>query len=676
MLSFGIPFQTKKNAQSPIGFIAPSVDELKNNNKNKNKSNGTSNEVHGHLPNYVIDNDNEESTTSSPPRKRVASGFQHTINHSSAESMNKLILEKDDMIFFTDSDGKMHILTIISRIGQGAYGDVYQCSQKIGGNERKLALKVSKEFYYDMKQSSNYSNYPNYPIFFNPTVSAQESERVFNGEERMVTELYRQTKTETKTNQYFFPELLYSFRVRTDMITRKRPTYINNDYNTNNKQSSWSNSVSMMNADHQILPSYRCLVFQLYDMTLRRFQQQFITREHLNEKKLGESLTMANTKTTSEADSKKLQLPQSIHSTNSIHTTHSTVTTPSYKLIQSITRQLFEALKILASVNSKKKSNDSKDSKDSKDAENSKNDPKGIVHADLKPDNIMVTNRHSSGIKITLIDFGFAKTCRALRNEYLARSKNMCHQPHVMSFYYLMSRFKIEWTKTSDELKMYEKEMQQYSSNFLSSLFTGNNNKLTNNTRFVRKGCPYLQALYYRSPETILGGSITCATDCFSAGVFLWEMATGQFLFPGKSELDLLWKFVEVKGSLSLSLLLEADPSVLELFFNRVDVHEKVDSDSDSDSEKSTDKEKEKQAMSLPWFHLKTVNYRNNESLSQNYIPGSRNLQRELQTYVSWTATEQKNFIELIYGLLTLNPSDRWSADRALSSDFLKFVNL
>uniref|UniRef100_A0AAZ1XSC6 Protein kinase domain-containing protein n=1 Tax=Oreochromis aureus TaxID=47969 RepID=A0AAZ1XSC6_OREAU len=55
----------------------------------------------------------------------------------------------------------------------------------------------------------------------------------------------------------------------------------------------------------------------------------------------------------------------------------------------------------------------------------------GIVHADLKPGNIMVVNRHESPIKVKLIDFGLAFPASALIPGYRVGTVGYC-APEVM----------------------------------------------------------------------------------------------------------------------------------------------------------------------------------------------------------------------------------------------------
>jgi len=56
--------------------------------------------------------------------------------------------------------------------------------------------------------------------------------------------------------------------------------------------------------------------------------------------------------------------------------------------------------------------------------------------------------------------------------------------------------------------------------------------------------------LWYRSPEILLGQSkYSTSTDIWSLGCITAEMATGQALFPGDSEIDTIFKIFRVNGT-------------------------------------------------------------------------------------------------------------------------------
>jgi len=58
----------------------------------------------------------------------------------------------------------------------------------------------------------------------------------------------------------------------------------------------------------------------------------------------------------------------------------------------------------------------------------------------------------------------------------------------------------------------------------------------------------YIQSRFYRAPEIIFGILYTCAIDMWSFGCILYELFTGNPLFPGESEAEQLHLIMEVKG--------------------------------------------------------------------------------------------------------------------------------
>ncbi|XP_053993032.1 probable serine/threonine-protein kinase dyrk2 isoform X5 [Hylaeus volcanicus] len=65
----------------------------------------------------------------------------------------------------------------------------------------------------------------------------------------------------------------------------------------------------------------------------------------------------------------------------------------------------------------------------------------------------------------------------------------------------------------------------------------------------------YLVSRFYRAPEIILGCRYDYSIDVWSAACTLFEIATGQVLFPGISNNDMLKLFTEVKGRIPNRLI-------------------------------------------------------------------------------------------------------------------------
>ncbi|KYQ89260.1 putative protein serine/threonine kinase [Tieghemostelium lacteum] len=69
---------------------------------------------------------------------------------------------------------------------------------------------------------------------------------------------------------------------------------------------------------------------------------------------------------------------------------------------------------------------------------------------------------------------------------------------------------------------------------------------------------PYLVSRFYRAPEIILGNKYDYAIDIWSVGCCLAELYTGRFLFPGKTNNDMIKLFLEYKGPFPKKLLKKA----------------------------------------------------------------------------------------------------------------------
>jgi serine/threonine-protein kinase PRP4 len=57
-----------------------------------------------------------------------------------------------------------------------------------------------------------------------------------------------------------------------------------------------------------------------------------------------------------------------------------------------------------------------------------------------------------------------------------------------------------------------------------------------------------LVARFYRAPEVILGLPLAFGVDMWAVGCSLFELFTGEVLFPGRSNADMLKLMMELKG--------------------------------------------------------------------------------------------------------------------------------
>lgn len=68
--------------------------------------------------------------------------------------------------------------------------------------------------------------------------------------------------------------------------------------------------------------------------------------------------------------------------------------------------------------------------------------------------------------------------------------------------------------------------------------------------------------LWYRAPELLLGANrYSTSVDCWSIGCIFAEMATGMPLFPGRSDIDQLFKIFQRRGTPTAEMW----PAVLRL---------------------------------------------------------------------------------------------------------------
>jgi dual specificity tyrosine-phosphorylation-regulated kinase 1 len=75
----------------------------------------------------------------------------------------------------------------------------------------------------------------------------------------------------------------------------------------------------------------------------------------------------------------------------------------------------------------------------------------------------------------------------------------------------------------------------------------------------------YIQSRFYRAPEVVLELPYGHPIDMWSLGAILVEMHTGEPLFPGRTEADLLFRMVEVLG-LPPDWMIDASPKSKKFF--------------------------------------------------------------------------------------------------------------
>ncbi|CAG0922143.1 unnamed protein product [Notodromas monacha] len=69
---------------------------------------------------------------------------------------------------------------------------------------------------------------------------------------------------------------------------------------------------------------------------------------------------------------------------------------------------------------------------------------------------------------------------------------------------------------------------------------------------------PYLVSRFYRAPEIILGMNYDYGIDMWAAGCTIFELYSGKYMFPGRTNNEMLKLFMDLKGKISNKLVKKA----------------------------------------------------------------------------------------------------------------------
>jgi serine/threonine protein kinase len=176
---------------------------------------------------------------------------------------------------------------------------------------------------------------------------------------------------------------------------------------------------------------------------------------------------------------------------------------------------------------------------------------KGIVHCDIKPSNILLSNIESSHPTVYLTDFGIAKSMvntHALngRKKYalpisLSGSQQLSVGVPLSASQQMIPRVPLSTSQqmTARIPQRYEYELSASQQMSARAPFNASH---TTKTGLLETGCPY-----YMSPEQALGDELDARSDIYALGCVMYEALTGMVPLAGDTPFDTLRMHVEVR---------------------------------------------------------------------------------------------------------------------------------
>ncbi|KAK8835198.1 hypothetical protein M9Y10_002078 [Tritrichomonas musculus] len=166
-------------------------------------------------------------------------------------------------------------------------------------------------------------------------------------------------------------------------------------------------------------------------------------------------------------------------------------------------------------------------------------------------------------------------------------------------------------------------------------------------------GSFYVQSRYYRAPEVVLGINYSFPIDIWSLGCVALELFTALPLFPGQNEVHLIELIVEMLGQFPDSMV-QASTRRQEFFLP----------DGTLKSEEQICREKH---IPVTRFE-KYFEYNTLDEVVLNYDLRRFNNNPEL---LRQELTKRQMFINLLKGMLRLDPAQRLTAAQALQDPFI-----
>ncbi|VDK67607.1 unnamed protein product [Onchocerca ochengi] len=148
----------------------------------------------------------------------------------------------------------------------------------------------------------------------------------------------------------------------------------------------------------------------------------------------------------------------------------------------------------------------------------------GLIHADLKPENIMLVDPSNQPFRVKVIDFGSAShRSKAVTNTYL---QSRYYRHRVVCFNIMRMQLP---TCSKSALSLQLHLCRWHENGIISAIF--------------------------RAPEIILGLPFREAIDMWSLGCVIAELYLGWPLYPGSSEFDQIRYIVQTQGPPPLQML-------------------------------------------------------------------------------------------------------------------------
>ena len=171
----------------------------------------------------------------------------------------------------------------------------------------------------------------------------------------------------------------------------------------------------------------------------------------------------------------------------------------------------------------------------------------------------------------------------------------------------------------------------------------------------------YVQSRFYRSPEVVLGNKYDMAVDMWSLGCVAAELFLGLPLFPAAGELDLLSRMTDVLGPLPDRLIVEGKHAAKyykEFHMENLGCSYRL----------RTPQEFCEITGKTPAFGKQYFAHKSLTDIIHAY-PLKADLS---EAEISRERRMRAVFIDFLLGLLTLDPSLRWSPDQARSHPFIR----